>query len=524
MKKRWTGFLTAIGLTGALTLFNPSVPRDDKTSDEGRQPVKTEKPAPERGKVKTPLRTVNYYTDTLYQKTGALMYYKADKIYRNYVDNNNSYRMQMQFFVHEDWHKHNYYGEFRYKYDYSPLEYYKLCMHDEISANLAAILTLRYEYLSSPDKAAVIAKYEKSYAGFYFKAIKEGIINPESTSPEDNEQEWKLLANETKNMWTRLFIEHYTPATLKMLNIYIQTKGFLPAHPKNYAAMKSYMYKIGGVDFAKYMETDIDCSNKEPLIVEKISKILSFRNEKKDFVEDVLKNVPLLDSLHPNLRGHAMQHILIAAKLKTTVAGEKNPVMVKSLITTQYNKLMFNMSQDFSLNNFIADYTVNELINHPEIQEGRSYRSVIDEIYTFKGVNLNRFISKFSFNRVPQMYNKLLSPSVFPPETSEFFACPRETLPLDSLQFQEPQPPVGHTASRQRLSGELTMTIPNFRDPILTSLEPEQRDTLYQTIQAFENMPSVLKSCNTEKIKEFERKNAEMGVHKYRNGKSHSRG
>lgn len=508
MKKRWSRFLTAVGLTGALTLFNLSVPRDDKPSDEGRQPVKTEKPAIKPDTVKTPIRNAVYFTDTLYQSTSTLMYYKADKIYRNYVDNNNLFKLQMQYVVHEDWHKHNYYCEFRYKYDYSPMEYCMLCMHDEISANLAAILSLRYEYLSSPDKAAVIAKYENTYAGFYFKAIKEGKINPESTNPAENEQEWIFLANGTRDMWMQTFAKQYSPNILKMMYFYIQKKGICPSNPKNYNAVKKYMYNIGGIDFNKYMNADIECPDIRPKIVDNLSKVNSFKNEKKDFVEEVVKNIPLLDSISPNLRATAMQHILIAAKLKTTIANEKNPVKVKSIITTQYNQLMYNMQHDITLNNFITNYSLNEFINNPEVQGERNYRELINEIYTYKGVKLNKFIPKFSVNRVPQtthFYNKFFQQYTSETSMENLLNMYDETLPIDSLRFEEPLPVGEVNQSRRRLSGELTMAIPNFRDPILTSMTAVQRDSLYQMIQDFENMPAVLKSCNTKEIEKYKR-------------------
>lgn len=511
MKKKWSRFLTAIGVTGALTLLNPTAPHNKEPNNEGRKPIKTEKTSLKRDTVKTPIRSVAYFTDTLYQSTSTLMYYVSDKIYRNYVEGNNSFRMQIPYFAHEDWHKHNCYSGFRYKYEYSPMEYYKLCMHDEITANLVAVLSMRYEYLSSKDKEAVIAKYEKTYASFYFKAIKEGKINPESTNPADNEQEWKFLANETKNMWMKLYSEHYSPTTLKMMYAYIQRNGICPSAPKNYKGVKKYMYQIGGVDFDKYIEADIDCPDIKPQIVDKLSKVLSLKNENKDFVEEVVNNIPFLDSIHPNLRGYAMQHILIASKLKTSIAGETDPETVKSIISTQYNKQMFNMSNDVTLKDFISNYSLNELVNNSEIKGKRSYRSLIDEIYTYKGIALNKFISKFSINRVPcvvYFHNTLAQEQAAQINIEDLFIWKDKTLPIDSLHFKETTPASEVAKPRRRLSEELTLAIPNFRDPILTSMTETQREILYQMMQDFENIPAVLKSCNTKEINDYNKKHA----------------
>ncbi len=517
MNKKLSRYLKIIGLTGALTVCNSSVSHNEKNEDDAsHRAVKTEQQDLKNDSVNTSIRNITYYTDTLYQYKSTLMYYIPDKIVRNYVENNNSFRMQMPYFVHEDWHWHNYHSEFRYKYNYSPLEYYKLCMHDEISANLAAILTMRYEYLSSPDKASVIAKYEKTYAGFYFEAVKEGKINPESTNPADNEQEWKFLANGTKDMWMQTYAKQYSPTTLNMMNVYIQKKGFLPSNPGQYNAVKKYMYTIGGVDFSRYMQADIEATDTKPQLVDELSKVLSCLNEKKDFVDEVLKNAELLDSIHPGLRGYAMQHILIAAKLKLSVAGEKNPVRIKAIISTQYNKLMHNMEMDFTLRNFIADYSINELVNNSKILQTRDYRAVIDEIYTYKGVKLNKFISKFSANRVPQKYACLLNQSAQtvlpPPEVTDMFTWYDKSLPPDSLRFEEPIPTPEPVKPRQRMSGELSMVIPNFREPLLTSITPEQRDTLYQMIQDFEKIPAVLKSCNTKEINAYKKQNTKTAA------------
>lgn len=173
MKKRIQRLLTAFSIAGVLTVPSfLSREHKEQTSNPDTSTTKTENVVVKKDSVNSSVRTISYFTDTLYQAKSTLMYYIPDKIVRNYVENNNGFRMQLPYFVHEDWHRHNAGSRYRYNYDYSPEEYYKLCMHDEITANISAILTARFEYLSSPDKEATIAKYENSYMGFYFKAVK----------------------------------------------------------------------------------------------------------------------------------------------------------------------------------------------------------------------------------------------------------------------------------------------------------------------------------------------------------------
>ena len=57
--------------------------------------------------VKNPVLEIKYHTDTLAQAGSTLMLYFNGQITRYYVENNNGFRMQMPYFAHEEWHRHN---------------------------------------------------------------------------------------------------------------------------------------------------------------------------------------------------------------------------------------------------------------------------------------------------------------------------------------------------------------------------------------------------------------------------------
>ena len=105
--------------------------------------------------IKNPYVDVAYLTDTLEKPGTALLVNQHGKITRNYVENNNLYRLDLALFVHEWWHSQNHALFYEYKY-MTPHEYYKICMHNEITANLAALLTVRLEYMVADNKAEVL--------------------------------------------------------------------------------------------------------------------------------------------------------------------------------------------------------------------------------------------------------------------------------------------------------------------------------------------------------------------------------
>src|SRR5574344_1471594 len=157
-------------------------------------------------KVTNPVLKVEYRTDTLQNESSSiLLVHVKGNITRFYKENNPSFVQKLRLYVHKRWHKHNYELGFRNSYAFTPLEYYKLCFHDEISANVAALLTARYEYLAANDKDKKLKEFENSEFGYYFKAVKQGKIKPESSNLKNIEAERYFVVNETKNMWMKKY-------------------------------------------------------------------------------------------------------------------------------------------------------------------------------------------------------------------------------------------------------------------------------------------------------------------------------
>jgi hypothetical protein len=243
------------------------------------------KPKPVK-KVTSPVVKIAYRTDTLDNPTSVLLYYYNHSITRNFLENNESFRLQLPYFAHENHHHTNDNLKFKFM-QFSPEEALKLRMHDEISANLTAILTARYEYLAAENKSAVIKKYEKSYMKFYFEAIKNKKINPESNAEQDRNAEWKLLANGTRKMWMRKFSVPYAARLGKSVKNYIAVNGLsdVETHRK-YEYICRKMYNIGGVDFWSYMDEDISNKDNVIAIAEEMRKSSNLKN--KELVAQLL--------------------------------------------------------------------------------------------------------------------------------------------------------------------------------------------------------------------------------------------
>jgi len=224
--------ITFTSLLG-LSIFSGATYVAEKASEDTKaKTTQTVKPASK--KVKKPVYEISYRNDTLERATSVLLYYSNNEITRNFVKNNNSYRMQMPYFAHEEWHHHNDSIQFRARYQLKPLEYYRLCMHDEISANLVAILTARYEYLAAENKKAIINRYKNTYMKFYFEAVEQGKIKPESKDSADIEKERSFLADGTLDMWVQKYKKAYAPRTYGSLRRFINRMGFPDKDNRNY--------------------------------------------------------------------------------------------------------------------------------------------------------------------------------------------------------------------------------------------------------------------------------------------------
>ena len=209
------------------------------------------------------MRTIDFQVDTLSNENTAGGYFTPNKrtVTINYQEGNeefNDWSQSPTVLIHEQKHRDNY-SQGMYVYALSPEQAYKVEMHDEISANMAALLYLRDEYLKTGNMA--VFEQENGRFAFYTDAIKKGEINPFSSKEEDFDKEMALIVNGTRDMWVRDFAS--TDSYLSTGKWYAQHRGEADGkhaafYDENYDRAKKIMYTIGGVDFTKYMDKDVD--------------------------------------------------------------------------------------------------------------------------------------------------------------------------------------------------------------------------------------------------------------------------
>ena len=499
-KYTWKNKLKNIAMAvsiGAVTLGNHGCRNGDNhddVADKKENILKTDT-------VKSPIEDVTYRNDTLDYTPSVIMYYVNKSITRNYVENNNSFRMQLPYVVHENWHKHNDEIGFRRKLVLSPVEYYKLCMYDEISANLAAVLTARYEYLASTDKADVIKKYENTYMGFYFKAIKNGEINPSDDTVEMREKEWHFLANGVQNMWMKYYYKTYSPTFSKMVKNYIKRHGIIENNHANYNYVKKHMMTIGGVNFAKYLEHEVSCRDGKVCLIDGLRQIETFKSGFGEIVEIVNNNFELVSQVDIEKQQEAFQHLLISSKLKYMLRGvdDKNLTEHPNIINSCYNKILTMLKKDNTVENVLNNVSID--YESPKIYD--NYEDVVKKMYMFNDVDLTQLITNYSYDNLPYKNNlSLIDNNV---NKVNLLDCSKDEDILENLRNRRNvvDSNKNNKMKKRRISSELHINIPNFRAPILIACSNEQQSAILGIMREFDEMPDVLKSCNTKAIKKY---------------------
>ena len=208
------------------------------------------------------MRNVDFQVDTLSVGTSTGGYFSSgsNSITINYVEGDkkfNEWSGSNAVLVHEQKHRDNE-NQGMYAYAISKEQAYKLNMHDEISANMAELIYLRDEYLKTGD----ISVFEENggHFSFYAEAIKNGEVNPFSNSKEDFDKDMSLIVNRTRDMWVKGFghtsyVEQNSGNALYYGEIDGKHAEF---YDQNYERAKKIAYTIGGVDFTKYMDKDVE--------------------------------------------------------------------------------------------------------------------------------------------------------------------------------------------------------------------------------------------------------------------------
>lgn len=221
-----------------------------------------------------PMRDINFQVDTIPNTTFAAAYFSPDRntITTNYTrgadSSSNNYNQSDTTLIHEQKHRDNA-TKGLYAYAFSPEQAYKMNMHDEISANMSELILLRQKYIETGD----ISVFEQeSKFSFYADAIKEGKINPNSPYQEDFDKEMSLIVNGTRKMWQNDYGEAYIDQSMSSAQCYSDKSGkYAEYYDENYQRGMKVAYNIGGVDFTKYMDGDVEISERERLGLEQLA-------------------------------------------------------------------------------------------------------------------------------------------------------------------------------------------------------------------------------------------------------------
>lgn len=221
-----------------------------------------------------PMRDINFQVDTIPDITFAAAYFSPDRntITTNYArgadSSSNNYNQSDTTLIHEQKHRDNATNGL-YAYAFSPEQAYKMNMHDEISANMSELILLRQKYIETGD----ISVFEQeSKFSFYADAIKEGKINPNSPYQEDFDKDMSLIVNGTRKMWQNDYGEAYIDQSMSSAQCYSDKSGkYAEYYDENYQRGMKVAYNIGGVDFTKYMDGDVEISERERLGLEQLA-------------------------------------------------------------------------------------------------------------------------------------------------------------------------------------------------------------------------------------------------------------
>lgn len=178
-------------------------------------------------------------------------YHEDDKWPRNLEKNDHD-----AILYHKQKHRSNDNKGFKSKnISVSPEQYYKLCMADEISANMATLVYLREEYIKTRD----INVFDKDGGkfSFYKEAVQKGEVNPFSSDPKAFKKDMSLIMNGTQKMWEDGYAPLYARDHAEMACAYMLFGNGDSDNEEEYQKQLDIAYTIGGVNFKQYMQKDV---------------------------------------------------------------------------------------------------------------------------------------------------------------------------------------------------------------------------------------------------------------------------
>lgn len=462
-------------------------------------------PPKEQTAISPATKDIAFQVDTIDKPDFAALYCTGTRIIRNYALQNSRNSFSLALLVHEQKHKDNFAKGIRSQ-DISPLQYAKMCMHDEISANICELLTLRFEYLAADNKNDIIQKYKTSKHAAYFRAIEKQLIFPEKNDAASREQEWQFIAQQTRKMWMKHFEPHYRPGISRMISRYINRMNKnVPASQqnKNYDKVLNIAYNIGGINFGKYLQDDLKIDSKEIIIMNKISS-LRISADKLDYSQRINSKLEELKQREIRLTPEITAHVYLAEGLKLYLEKLPRQTVIQNpdIIALCYQRVYAQLQTLLQKQNIFQETVPFKLSDTPVPAD------LLSDIYAFQNHDLTQMIDKFKTRLTP---NSLRLPPAETSAANDLMLSRKQDMLLAFNFTQSPpntpgrQTPKTPPATR-RLSPKISIKAPDFSQPILSSATPAQLKEIFETIAKFnpdslQQNPQTTQNENAQKKK-----------------------
>ncbi len=440
--------------------------------------------------VTNPTTNITFTVDTLDKPTTTIAFCSDTSIVRNFIENNDLYSLRLSIMVHENKHRDNVLNGLR-NLNLSPLQFTKMCMHDEISASICELLTLRYEYLLAEDKAAFLKNAKKGKFSYYFNSVDEGKIFPEKQDSQSREQEWAFIAQETKNWWIKTYAPIYLPSIIRMGERHLQKidgNTLDEINTMDYQKVFAIAYNIGGINFWKYIDNDISISDEQIMLMEKVAHTYHLNNNKKEYYSRINAQIQKLKQTKDTISPELLSHIFIAEGLKMSFNDIDIDVIRKNkdVINASYHVIKNQLA--LSSENIDFSKRFPQLKAHFALSSmNKISDEMMSKLYSYKNTDLSQYI-----HDIPIFFDYSYSSTY-----SDFLQCKLNYM--RSISTQEPQKKSSKNYTKPKKSAPQTLVIPDFSQPILTNATPEQTEEIFQCIRDFNNIPDVLKQCNLAK-------------------------
>ena len=293
---------------------------------------------------------------------------------------------------HEQKHRSNDNKGFRAKnINVSPKQYYKLCMADEISANMAALVYLREEYIKTGN-INVFDKDLKRFS-FYKEAVQKGEVNPLSSDPKEFEKDMSLIMNGTQEMWMKDFANIYNKNHIGKTERYLRYgKGNFKENEAEYQKQLDIAYTIGGINFKYYMQKDMEMPMEWRMGDEQYQ--WAYLRE--------LKDLPFKDNMSFEQYNSLLQHLYVATQMKTEIDNSFNSEEAKNLTHRERDMIQCGMagaswgraalkenkavkeSVNMGLNKALGEY--GERASVPS-ENKANYQAALKSLYNINGID-----------------------------------------------------------------------------------------------------------------------------------------